>query len=408
MLLLFAWRYIKGKKSTQAIQIISWVSVLAMSVGTAALLIVLSVFNGFEDFIKQLYSDFYPQVKVAPIRGKTFAEDPQLSTRLQNLKGIRLISRTLEEKVLFSYDENQVIATLKGVDTAYQQVTGIQQHVRYGHMDFSKATDLPPVVLGIGLSNRLGASDESVLPLNCYSFRKGGLNFLDMSQAYNSAYFTVSGVFGLQEEIDNQFALAPLEVVQSLSNHSGLLSSYELRLAPGTDEKKLVAELQPLLEPAGLKAATRYEQNRTLYFILSSERWAVFAILTLMLIIASFNIIGSLSMLVLEKQKDISILKTMGMTNTRIRSLFLSTGVLLSLIGACIGCLLAIAVCSAQQYFGFVKLGQGDAFLLDAYPVKMVWSDFALVMLTVVIISALASIIPSVKASRKPIELRVK
>lgn len=409
MVLQFAWRYFKGKKSTQAIQLISWVSVLAMAIGTAALIIVLSVFNGFESFIKNLYSDFYPQLKITSVKGKTFEENNNLIYQLKNIKGVETISKTLNEKVLFSYDENQVIATLKGIDTNYNHVTNMNKNVRYGKMDFIKDSALVPIVLGIGISNRLGASEESPLPINCYSFKKESSNsIMDMAQAYNSNYFSVTGVYYLQEDIDNQYAFAPLETVQLLSQHEHELSALEISFSKDANEQDIQQTINKFIAPYGLQSATRYEQNKTLYFILKSERWAVYSILSLMLLIASFNIIGSLSMLVIEKQKDISILKAMGMQNSQIKKIFMATGILLSVIGASIGCLLATIVCFLQQQFGIVKLGGNGSFLIEAYPVKMKIEDFVLVMITVVIIATLASLIPSMKASKRPIELSVK
>jgi len=408
MILQFAWRYIMGKKSTQAVQIISWVSVLAMAVGTAALIVVLSVFNGFEFFIKTLYSDFYPALKISAIKGKNFSDQESVYTVLKNTKGINSISKTLEEKVLFSYEDNQIIGTLKGIDTAYLNVTHINKNVKDGYLSLSDSNELANIVLGVGMSNRLGISDISILPLNCYSFKKESNSMMDMAQAYNNTYFTVTGVYYLQEEIDNQFAFASLNIVQQLTQNDNNISSLELSFEPNADIEKIQKQLNPFLNKFGLTSATRYEQNKTLYFILKSERWAVYAILTLMLIIASFNIVGSLSMLVIEKQKDIAILKAMGMQNSQIKKIFLTTGIFLSVLGASIGCILAATICIVQQQFGLVKLGGSGSFLIEAYPVKMLAGDFVLVMTTVVVIAIFASWIPSVKASKKPIELRVK
>ena len=408
MILQFAWRYIMGKKSTQAVQIISWVSVLAMAVGTAALIVVLSVFNGFEFFIKNLYSDFYPALKITAIKGKNFSDQDSIYQVLKNTKGIYSISKTLEEKVLFSYEDNQIIGTLKGIDTAYLNVTHINQNIRDGYMSLSDSNELANIVLGVGMSNRLGISDISILPLNCYSFKKESTSMMDMAQAYNNTYFTVTGVYYLQEEIDNQFAFASLDIVQQLTQNENNISSLEISFEPNADIENIQQQLKPFLTQKGLSSATRYEQNKTLYFILKSERWAVYAILTLMLIIASFNIVGSLSMLVIEKQKDIAILKAMGMQNRQIKKIFLTTGIFLSVLGASIGCILAATICIVQQQFGLVKLGGSGSFLIEAYPVKMLAGDFVLVMTTVVVIAIFASWIPSVKASKKPIELRVK
>jgi len=408
MIIRFAWRYFKGKKSTQAIQIISWVSVGAMAIGTAALIIVLSVFNGFEGFIKDLYSDFYPQLNIQPVSGKTFKPSYNLIVNISKLPGVRMISRTLEEKVLFTNGERQVIATIKGVDSNYEKVTGISKSVRYGHMNFSEASNIPPLVLGLGVANRLGASEETHLPVNCYAFKKTPMNAMDMTSAYSSMLFQVTGVYVLQEEIDNQFVIAPISVVEELIQREGSASSIEIVLNPESKEQEIKTQIHQLIQGLNLKVESRYEQNKTLYFILKSERWAVYSILTLMLIIASFNIVGSLSMMVLDKEKDIAILKAMGMLPSVIIRIFISTGMLLSLIGGLLGCTLALLICSLQQYFGFIKLGTGGSFLIEAYPVKLYFPDFLLVLFTVVLIAFFASLIPALKAGKKAIELRVK
>ena len=410
MILTFAWRYLKGKKSTQAVQIISWVSVAAMAVGTAALIIVLSVFNGFEGFIKELYSDFYPEIKITAAVGKNFqfSEDDKL--KLKSVKGIQSISFSLEEKVLMANDETQMIGIIKGVDEQYDQVTNFSKHIKYGKAYFKDIeNEVPKIVLGLGVSNKLSVNEQSALPMNCYAFKKNAaFNSLNPNDVYASSLYQVSGVYLLQDVIDNQYGFASLQSVQNLTDKPNELSSVEIKLKNNIQADAIKSTLQTLFKSHLYKIETRLEQNRTLYFVLKSERWAVYFILTLMLIIASFNIIGSLSMLVIEKEKDIAILKTMGMQNNSIQKIFLSTGVLLSMLGAVIGCILALVICLLQQYFGFVKLGAGDSFLIDAYPVKLHVFDFVLVLATVVIIAALASLIPSIKASKKGIELRVK
>lgn len=408
MILLFAWRYFRGKKSTQAIQIISWVSVGAMAVGAAALIIVLSVFNGFEGFIKNLYSGYYPELKISSANSKTFVPDAELITQLKSIQDIVFISQSLEEKVLLSNNESQVVANIKGIDTMYEHVTNFRQGIKYGHLDLTTSSELAPIVLGIGVSNRLGANEETHLPITSYSFKTEAHSIMDLASSYSSFLFEVTGVYVLQDEIDNQYGFAPLSVVQQLTGKTDALSSIELKLNKEVNIEFVQQKIQQLISAQGLKIETRYEQNKTLYFILKSERWVVFAILTLMLIIASFNIVGSMSMLVLDKEKDIAILKTMGMQETTIKRIFISTGIILSLIGALIGSLLAFIICALQQYFGFVKLGAGGSFLIEAYPVKMQFTDFILVLSTVVLIAFLASMIPAVKASKKTIELRVK
>lgn len=408
MILTIAWRYIRGKKSTQAIQVISWVSILAMAIGAAALIIVLSVFNGFEGFVKDLYSNFYPSIRITPVHGKSLPVDTTFLNALQKIKGVQAISGSLEERVLFTNNETQVIATLKGIDTNYNKVTSIKEHVRYGNMDFSNTTGVVPAVLGIGVSNKLGASEESRFPVTCYAFRNGKGSLLDMATSYQSMLMQVTGVYVLQEEIDSRYVLAPLDAVQELSGKPGQFSSIELKLNGDADDQDAKAAILNIPGAVRFTVETRYEQNKTFYFILKTERWAVYAILTLMLLIASFNIVGCLSMIVMEKDKDIAILKTMGMTGRQVQGIFLNTGMLLSVIGAGIGCLLAGILCFLQQQFGFVKLGGSGSFLLEAYPVAMRLSDFLLVFATVILIAGLASLYPSARAALRSIELRVR
>ena len=407
MIRIFAWRYFKGKKSTQAIQVIAWVSMLAMAVGTAALIIVLSVFNGFESFIKNLYSNFYPEIRITAGVGKTFQDHESLIATLRKNPSVKMVAKCLEEKMLLSYNDYQAFATLKGIDSNYDYVTDISSKIMEGDMQLFEPSDIMPVMMGIGVSNRLGAGVEAGLPIKAYAF-KGAGSITDPASAYQSQLLSVRGVFMLQEDIDNQYVMAPLTAIQALVEKPNTLSSIEISLQPGTNSNKVKQELVQALHDDSLHIETRFEQNKTLYFILSSERWFVYAFLTLILCIASFNMVGSLSMLVIEKEKDIAILKAMGMLPQQIAKIFLSTGVLLATIGAGIGALMALVVCLLQQHVGFVKLGGGDSFLVDAYPVELHAFDFFLVMGTVVCIAAFASLIPSRKAAQKAIELRVK
>ncbi len=407
MILHFAWRYLKGKKSAQAIQIIAWISVMAMAVGCAALIIVLSVFNGFEFFIKDLYSNFYPTLKITAVEGKTFYDDELFIQKLQAIQDVQHVSKCLEEKMLFSFNENQVVATLKGVDSNYDKVTDLSSKLMEGDMDIQTSGDIPPIVLGIGLSNRLGVSVSSGLPIKAYAFR-GQTSITNPTEAYQSELFSVQGMYMLQEDIDNRYAFSSLTALQTFSSKSNQLSSLEIALAPKSSVDEVKQQIQEILPKGKLKIESRYEQNKTLYFILSSERWFVFSFLTLILFIASFNMIGSLSMLVMEKQKDITILKAMGMRKITIGKIFMATGLLLAGLGATIGTIVAVSVCLIQQKFGLIKLGGNGSFLVEAYPVKLIPSDIIMVFTTVIIIGTIASIFPAWKAANKPIELRVK
>ena len=407
MIIQFAWRYFKGKKSTQAVQIISWVSVIAMAVGTAALIIVLSVFNGFEHFVKNLYTDFYPDMKITAIQGKHFTLTDSVWNQLIAVKGIEIMSKTIEEKVLLTSEENQSVVTLKGVDENYDSVTHFMNNIQYGKVTFNQDEDIPSMLLGIGISNKLGVSEEGHFPINCYVFKKNVSISFDPTQIYNTQLFMVNALFTMPD-IENDYAFTSLHTLQALSENDNKISSIEMSVLKEASINDVQQKINNIIAPYALKSANRYEQNKTLYFILKSERWAVYAILTMMLLIASFNIIGSLSMLVIEKEKDIAILNTMGMPQNMIKKIFIATGILISLIGACIGSVVAWIVCWIQIQFGIVKMGESGSFLVDAYPVRLSVFDFILVMATVIMIAFIASWIPAVKASKKAIELRLR
>lgn len=402
----FAWRYFKSKKTTNAINVISWVSISAIAIGTAALLIILSVFNGFEGFIKELYNSFYPEISITATTGKNFRLDQSDVALLKNTKGIRAVSYALEEKVLLSYGEDQTVAVLKGIDQQYNAITKLNEAVSYGYMDFESDRMISPIVLGIGVANKLGASEQSLTPVTCYAFRNSKGYHLNTLNAFSQKDFMVQGVFYLQDEIDEKYAFAPLNLVQDVLG-TKQYSSVEIGLTHPEDSKKIAALLGKQLQNKNLTVKTRYEQNKTLFMILSAERWAVYAVLSLMLFIASFNIVGCLAMLILEKQKDIAILRTMGASRVFIRRIFLSTSLLIAGIGAIIGCSLAFIFGLLQQHFGLIKLGD-DNFLVDAYPIEMKWTDFLLVLATVVVIAIIAGYWPANKAANKEIALREK
>jgi lipoprotein-releasing system permease protein len=407
---LFAWRYFKGKKSTQAIQIISWVSVFAMMVGTAAIIIVLSVFNGFESFIKDLYSNFYPPIKITTAIGKTFALDSTFLYQLKSIPNVKSVSCCLEEKVMLGFEENQIVATLKGVDVNYKTVAQIDKKLVGGEYLISADESMPSLLLGAGLSNRLGANEQTHIPLKAYSFKNDfSSSVLNPAENYQSQLFAVAGVYMLQDDIDNKYAIASLPLVQNLSAKSNQISSIEISIAEHVDMELCQQKIQAILPRSQhLKVETRFEQNRTLNFILSSERWFVFAFLVFILFIASFNIIGALSMLVIDKEKDIKILKAMGMQHNIIQKIFLKTGILLSMIGGTLGCSIAYVVCFVQQQFGIVKLGDSGSFLVEAYPVKMQVTDFVVVFVVVFVISIFASIIPAIKAGKRRVGFMMK
>ncbi len=406
MYLIFAWRYFKAKKSTNAINIISWVSVLAIAVGTAALIILLSVFNGFEDLVKSLYADFYTDVKVVPAFGKSATFSDHQLERLKALPEVQGYSLVMEEKALLQNGEFRSIVILKGVDDQYKNVTGVARRMMKGKFELGTG-DTAAAVLGAGIENAIGVeTDRSLLPLTVYLPRRGiNINVADPMQSLSADNLNTSGTFAIQQDFDNKYVITNLDFIKRVLNlKPDEYGAIEIRLKePGRE----TAVKEKLLEIFGKPylVQTRYEQNRSLYSIMQVEKWVIYALLSMILVVAAFTMVGALTMLVLEKQKDIQVLKSMGTNNAMIQKIFLSEGLLLALIGGITGVVLAVSICWLQVNLKLVKI-EGSSFLIDYYPVKLVARDFILVLITVFIVACIASWFPSRKASLQPIELR--
>ena len=406
MYLIFAWRYFKAKKSTNAINIISWVSVLAISVGTASLIILLSVFNGFEDIVKSLYADFYTDLRIIPAKGKTMTVTPDQIQKLKANAAVQAFSFVMEEKALLQNGDLQTIVYMKGVDTQYRNVSGVADKVTKG--TFSLGTeDKPAAVMGAGIENAVGVeSDRSLLPLTVYLPRRGtNINEIDPIQSLSAENINSAGSFVIQQDFDNKYVITNLAFVKRMLDlRPDEFGAVEIRLRNEDDDKKVQEALSHIFG-AGYTIQTRYEQNRSLYTVMQVEKWVIYALLSLILVVAAFTMIGALTMLVLEKQKDIQVLKALGANNNLLQKIFLSEGVLLATVGGFFGVLLALLICWLQVQFKLVKL-EGSSFLIDYYPVKMVGADLLLVLLTVFIVAWTASWFPSKKAALQAIELR--
>ncbi|HZE85814.1 MAG TPA: FtsX-like permease family protein [Puia sp.] len=403
---LFAWRYFKAKKSTNVINVIAWVSMTAIVVGAAALILVLSVFNGFEDLVKSLYSSFYPDLKISPASGKTLTLTPEQLKQLSGISGIRSTSLVIEDKALIANGDLQTIVYLKGVDDNYPNVTGMAEKVRKGKFGLG-TEDHPLAVLGSGVENALAVqADRALQPLSVYLFKRGGpLYTTDPLASLSNETMAPTGTFVIQQEFDDRYVITNLAFIKHMlglkpDEYGGL----EIALADPLQADLLKPQLLKLLGK-GYLVQTRYEQNRSLYSVMGNEKWVIYILLTLILIVAAFNMVGALTMLVWEKQKDIHVLKALGASNGRIQRIFLSEGVMLALIGGGAGILLAVIICWLQVKYKLLAL-QGGSFLIDYYPVKLVPTDFLLVLSTILGVALLASWLPSRKAARTPIELR--
>lgn len=373
---------------------------------TASFVIVLSVFNGFEGLVKSLYSSFYTDLKISPARGKTITVTPDQLKQLSAIRGVKEFSLVVEEKTLLQNGDIQTIVYLKGVDDHYKDVTAITSKVIRGKFELGTA-DEPGIVLGSGIENAIGVqSDRTVFPLTAYLFKPGvNINVVDPYQVFSADNMAPTGTFFIQQDIDNKYALTNLGFMKRmLSMKEDEYSSVEIGLVNPADAQNMKDRLTGIFPPSYL-IETRYEQNRGLYSVMTYEKWGIYGILTLMLIVASFTMIGALTMLIFEKQKDIQVLKAMGANNNLIQKIFISEGLLLAILGAIGGILLALVIGWAQVRYGLIAI-QGGTFLIDYYPVTMVPSDFVLVGITVIVVALLASWFPSRKAAMQPIELK--
>lgn len=406
MNLLFAWRYFLAKKSTNAINIIAWVSMIAIVLITAAFIILLSVFNGFEGLVKSLYSSFYADLRISPKTGKSMTVTPVQMSKMKVIYNIASFSRIVEEKTLLQNGEIQTIVYLKGVDENYGQVTSVPQKMIRGEFivgDSNKAY----VVLGSGVENALAVmSDRNLYPLTAYLFKRGvNINVVDPYQAFSAENVNTSGTFFIQQDLDNKYAITNLGFMKKmLSMGPDEYGSIEVALRNPGEAEDTREELEKIFGNDYV-IETMYEQNKSLYSVMNLEKWAIYGILTMMLIVAAFTMIGALTMLVLEKQKDIQVLKALGADNHRVRTIFLSEGMLLAGMGSVAGLLLAILICWAQVKYKLIAI-EGGTFLIDYYPVTMKASDFLLVLVTVMLIAFLASWFPARKAAMEPVELK--
>lgn len=390
-----ARRYLFSKKSTNAINIISWISIAGISIGTASLILILSVFNGFEELMSGIFNAFNPDLKVRYIDGKSFDEDPEKIAQLKSLEGVAEVSRTLEEIALFQYLEIQEIGILKGVDSEYNRATQIDSAIRKGAFYLEK-DGMNFGVIGTGMANKLDVNiHDQFIPIDVFIPRRKSSG--PLAKDFKVSLVYPAGTFTVQNEHDYEYILCDLELLRNLMDDKTRIGNLEIKLSPKTNEKKL---RQQILEIMGsnFEIKNRYEQDEAFLKIMNIEKWMSFAIVSLTLLLIAFNLVGSLWMIVLEKKQDISILKSMGSTNFQIRFLFLMEGLFICFIGILLGLFIAGLLYIAQKQFGLVPIPEG--FIIDAYPIKMKFTDVMVVILTVFIIGTGASLPSAHRASK--------
>ena len=405
MKLLFAWRYFKSEKSVNAINIISWISVLAIAVVVAALVIIFSVFNGFEDLVKGLYTDFYADVSLSAKSGKILNLTNAQIDQIKHTKGVLAVSLTAEEKAVLVNGDNQSIVTIKGVDQCQTLVSNVAARIVRGRYSLG-SSDKPNIIIGVGIENAMGVDvEKSIYPITLYLPNRKSTEHLGSIEGMNSFAVNPMGTFMIQEDFDNKYVFTNLEFVKYMLDMKPEEYSFcEIKLDSTINQQHILQNLQSILGNKYL-LKTRYQQNQSLYTAMQIEKWVIYGVTCLILMVAAFNIIGALTMLVLEKQKDITVLKAMGATDATIQHIFLLEGVLLSVVGGGFGIVISTIICLLQIKFHLIALS-GGTFLIDYYPVKLLLSDYILVCLTVLVIALLAAWVPARKAAKEIMSLK--
>lgn len=388
-----AKRYLFSKKSVNAIHIISGISMLGILVGSAALIIILSVFNGFEKLILSMYDNLTPEIRIEAQQGKTFNPKQGYVQQLKSDPRVLSYTEVLQEKALLRYGKSQFIAQIKGVSTDFGKGKNVDTVLAEGDFILEEKGE-PYAIIGSGVQAYLSVNiKDQFQPLEIFSPRKGKTNSINPADEFVVKSIFPSGVFQIQQDFDN-LVLVPLAFARQLLNEPLAVSAIEINLNPGINPDSFQDEIGDKLGK-NLMVKNRVQQNQLLYKILNSEKWAIFVILTFVLIIAIFNIIGSLTMLVLDKKKDIAILSSMGASKNLIRRIFFTEGMMIALLGCFAGMLLGLAFCVFQQNTGWIKMDESPNAFLSAYPVDLKIQDFALVFFTVLFISGIASAISS-------------
>lgn len=386
-----AKRYLISKKSNNAINIISWISIVAISITTAALVIILSAMNGLTGIVASLYNTLEPDLKIVAAKQKTFFLSADSLNYIKSIKGITAISSCLSDKALLKNEDKQVLVSVKGIDPNFEKVTSINKAIIEGEFKVSDDKKMKHILLGKGISNQLGLNLKGyVNELSLYSPARGKSSSLNITDQLNQLYITPKAIFALNDEFDYQNVFISLSSARELFDDSLNVSSIELKCDPNNLDN--VQNQVQLYLGDNFKVKNRYQLNDVLFKTLETEKLATFIILAFILIIATFNIIGALTMLIIEKRKDVKTLYSLGASVNQIKSIFMKEGLLISGFGAMLGLLLGLIVCVLQQKFHFVKFG--DEFVVPYYPIELKLNDFVWIFLLIMLISFIAAIYP--------------
>ena len=390
-----ARRYLFSKKSHNAINVISGISVCGVALATLALICTLSVFNGFQELVSNLFTAFDPELKVTTVSGKVFDAQDERIQALKDLPAIEVFSETLEDNAMVQYQGKQAMVVLKGVEDNFHQLTPIDS-ILYGRGERVLHDEVADYAIpGVELVSVLGTGIRFLDPLEVYVPKRGAkVNVANPASSFNSSYLHSSGlIFAVnQQKYDASYILTSLSFARKLFQYDTEVSSIDLNLREGSDVNKVKKEIAGRLGDE-YRVQNRYEQQADTFRIMEIEKLISYFFLTFILLIACFNVIGSLSMLIIEKREDVITLRNLGADDHTISRIFLFEGCLISMLGSLVGIVLGLLLCLAQQEFGWISLG-GDssagAFVIDAYPVSVHWKDVILVLFTVLVIGTLS------------------
>lgn len=384
--LFIANRYLLAKKSHNLINIITWISIIGISVASFALIVVLSAFNGLEQVIASLNNRLTPDLQITPTMGKTIDLTAFPLGQLKDVQGVECVVPTITDDALFRSDEKQHIGQVKGVGLEYQQIERLDE-VMFGDGVMTLSDGVHDFAIpGSGVAWRLGINPYSpYATVRIYVPKRGNASQMSLESSFNSGVLNVQSTFATEQEVDEKMVLVPFEWLADLLEYDDKASAVELFLSPKSDAGKVKKEVKAQVGE-GFVVKDQQEQMATLYKIMRSEKWAVYVILTFILVLATFNVVGSLSMLMIEKRKDTEVLKALGADKRLIQRIFLNEGLLIAVAGGIIGLLLGIVLVLLQQWFGFVKFGTGGNYVVDAYPVLLKLKDILLIFVTIVVV----------------------
>lgn len=396
----FALRYVFSKKTTNAINLISMISVFGIALGSMALIVILSVFNGFEDLLRGMIGVFKPDLHVTAKEGKVFTLNYDQFKNLEKVKGVIAISKVLEEIALFEYNGIQNIGSLKGVDENFLSVIAMDSTIQRGRFSV-ESTEQQLVVVGATIEHTLQIRAMQSKPLTIFMPKRTETKVSLTKKPFDQKDLYPVGVFSVRQVDYDNTVISSLKLAQEiLSYKNGELSALEIRTDPALNQRQIQSDIRAVLGN-DFSVKNRFEQDEAFFKITNIEKWVGFLIFAFTLVLVAFNMVGALWMLVLEKRKDIANLKAMGASDRLVRDIFLAEGALLSSIGVVAGTLMAVVLCVLQQEFGLVKLqNEGATFLIQAYPVSMRFSDFIIVIFTVLFIGISASMLPAMRAAR--------